>query len=415
MLHTLDCPHCRKAINVEASFTQRIEEQVRQQFQQQQVEQLAAVEQQEIDLIHREKTLQASIANQQAEVDALVCAKSTTLRQQLMGQLREEHSGQMTMFRQELDEKSAKVQELSKREGDLLRQQRTLEEQRAALEGQVEKRVRAELKQVEATALQKAQEENQFHTEQQQGLINALRDQLATMKRRIEQGSQQAQGEVMEVALEQLLSDAFPFDTIQEVGKGQNGADVIQDVCNELGRLCGRVIYETKRTKQFSFPWIDKLKADLQSHKGDIAVLVTETMPKDMPHFGLYHGVYVCTFSDIRSLAHILRQGIIRVGEVQIADENKGGKMQSLYDYLTGNEFRQCIESMLRSFLALKANLDREKRAMKKLWAEREKQIEAVMDSTICLVGHVKGIAGGAIADLPDLELLIEDEPLLLA
>lgn len=414
MLQTLDCPHCRKAINVEESLTRRIEEQIQQRFHQQQTDQLANVQRQESDLQRREAELQLAITSQQAEVDAIVLTKSVTLRQQLMTQLREEQSGQMAILRQELDEKSAKVQALSKREGELLRQQRTLEEQRASMAGEVEKRIRSELKQVEMTALQKAREENQFSLEQQHELINSLRDQLAAMKRKIEQGSQQTQGEVMELALEQLLTDAFPVDTILEVAKGQSGADVTQDVRNEFGRLCGRIIYESKRTKQFSLAWIDKLKADLQAHKGDIAVLVTETMPKDMPRFGLYHGVYLCTFVEVRALAGILREGIIRANEVQVAGENKGGKMQSLYDYLTGNEFRQCMESMLRSFLALKSNLEREKRAMKKLWAEREKQIESVMDSTTCLIGHVKGIAGGVVADLPELELLTEEESLLL-
>jgi hypothetical protein len=415
MLHTLDCPHCHHAINLEESFTRQIEQRVQESFKARQRTQLETLRQQEVALQRREAALSVATEQQQAQVDALVKAQLTTMRQQLVATVQHEQATHVATLQQELNEKSARVQELSRREGELLRQQRTLDEQQAALNGQVEKRVQAELKQIQAAALEKAREESQFDLDQQHGLINALRDQLAAMKQKLEQGSQQAQGELMEVALEQLLTDAFPVDSITEVGKGQSGADSIQEVRNEFGQVCGRIVYESKRTKGFSPAWIDKLKTDLQTHKGDIAVLVTETMPKDMPRFGLYQGVYLCTFGEARALAGILREGILRVSEVQTAGKNKGGKMQSLYDYLTGNEFRQCIESMLRSFVALKASLDREKRAMKKLWAEREKQLDLVMDSTSCLIGNVKGIAGGAIADLPDLELLTDDEPLLIA
>jgi hypothetical protein len=324
MLHTLDCPHCRQAINVEESITRQIEQQVLHRIQHQQADQVATVQRQAAELQRREAELQQAIATQQSQVSELVQIQSTTLRQQLSKQLREEQSGQLAALHEELAEKSAKVQELSKREGDLLRQQRALEEQRASIDGLVEKRVRAERNQIEMLALQKARDEGQFSLDQQQGLINSLRDQLAAMKRKIEQGSQQTQGEIMEVALEQLLADTFPFDTIQEVVKGQNGADIIQDVRNEFGRPCGRMIYESKRTKQFSVAWIDKLKADQQAHKGDIAVLVTEAMPKDLPHFGLYNGVYVCSFGEAKAVASLLREGVIRVGEAQVAGENKG-------------------------------------------------------------------------------------------
>ena len=235
------------------------------------------------------------------------------------------------------------------------------------------------------------------------------------MERKIKQGSQQTQGEVQEVALEKLLGDTFPVDAIGEVGKGVNGADLIHDVKNEYGRICGRIVYESKRTKAFGGNWIDKLKSDQQRHNADIAVLVTETMPADMPHFGHVDGVWICTFAEVRALATVLRLGVLKVSEVQTASENKGDKMQRLYDYLTGNEFQQCVRSIVRAFQALQTGLEQEKRAMKKIWSLREKQIEAVIDSTTCMVGSIGGIAEGVMISLPELELITDDSVELLA
>lgn len=230
------------------------------------------------------------------------------------------------------------------------------------------------------------------------------------MQRKAEQGSMQMQGEVQELALEELLRSTFPFDAIDEVGKGVKGADAIQTVRNNLGQVCGKIIYESKNTKAFGGDWIDKLKHDMRASQADIAVIVTETMPKDMDRFGMKDGVWICNFNEIKSLAFVLRDSLIKIYAAQASQENKGDKMSMLYTYLTGTEFRQQIEAIVEGFTELQMGIQREKNAMTKIWKEREKQLEKVLLNTTNFYGSVKGIAGNAISDIKLLELGGEED-----
>lgn len=415
MHHAFACPHCQTAINLEDSFTHQIESQLAKKYNQHYADQKAALQQQQDELRQQKLAVQRRQHDQQLEIQASVDAQLKALQAEARQKARAEQETLVETLQAELHDKSETVKSLQQQELALLRQQRELEEKQAALALDVEKRLRTERQLIEEKALQKARDENHLKEEEQQGLIRALTDQLHAMDRKIKQGSQQTQGEVQEVALEKLLTDTFPVDMIDEVGKGIMGADLIQDVKNEYGRVCGRIVYESKRTKAFGGNWVDKLKSDQQRHNADIAVLVTETMPTDMPHFGHVDGVWICTFAEVRAVATVLRLGVLKVSEVQTASENKGDKMQRLYDYLTGNEFQQCVRSIVRAFQALQTGLEQEKRAMKKIWSLREKQIDAVIDSTTCMVGSIGGIAEGVMLSLPELELIADDPIEILA
>lgn len=214
----------------------------------------------------------------------------------------------------------------------------------------------------------------------------------------------QLQGEVMELALEELLRGQFPFDTIEEVAKGTRGADCIQTVRNKTAQTCGKIIYESKRTKAFTQDWIEKLKVDMRAQQADIAVIVTEALPRDMEGFGFRDGVWICRFAEVKPLAFLLRDSLLRIHTALITQENKGDKMHLLYDYLTGNEFRQNIEAVVEGFLSLKDGIVRERVQMEKLWKEREKQLEKVLLNTTQFYGSIKGIAGNAVGDIKLLE-----------
>ncbi len=224
------------------------------------------------------------------------------------------------------------------------------------------------------------------------------------MQRKAEQGSMQLQGEVLELALEELLKNTFPFDEIEEVGKGVKGADCIQHVRNALAQPCGKIIYESKRTKAFTNEWIDKLKSDMRATQADIAVIVTEVLPKDMDHFGMKDGVWICRFVDLKALAFLLRDSLIKIHSALATQDNKGDKMQLLYNYLTGNEFKQQIEAIVEGFVFLRESLIKEKLQMEKIWKEREKQLDKVLLNTTHFYGSVKGIAGNAVGDIKLLE-----------
>jgi hypothetical protein len=191
---------------------------------------------------------------------------------------------------------------------------------------------------------------------------------------------------------------------IEEVGKGVEGADCIQTVRNSSGTICGKIIYESKRTKGWSNNWVDKLKADKRNTGADVAILVTQTFPKDMDRFGEKEGIWICNFSEAGSVAHLLRNSIIKIHEIQKAQEGKGDKMQMLYDYLTGIEFRGQMEAIMEGFMAMKQGMAKERIQMEKIWKEREKQLEKVLISTSGMYGSVKGIAGASIGDIPLLD-----------
>jgi hypothetical protein len=221
----------------------------------------------------------------------------------------------------------------------------------------------------------------------------------------------QLQGEVQELALEEILGNEFPFDVISEVGKGIRGADCIQLVRNQFGQECGKIIYESKRTKDFGGDWIEKLKTDMRSTNSDIAVLVTKTMPKDLDCFGLKDGVWICTFSEVKALANVLRESIIRIFNSAKTHENKGDKMHLLYDYLTSNEFSEQWKAIREGFTAMKMSIINERTAMEKLWKAREKQLEKVLLNASHIKGSIDGISGMEAIDLnlPGDQNLLED------
>ena len=226
------------------------------------------------------------------------------------------------------------------------------------------------------------------------------------MKRKAEQGSMQIQGEAQELLLEDLLRQSFPYDSIEEVGKGVKGADCMLLIRNKFGQECGKIIFESKRTKDFSDQWIEKLKADMRSQAADIAVIVTQAMPKGYERFGEKDGVWVCSFAEVKALTYVLRDSIVRIAQATTGQENKGEKMHMLYDYLTGNEFAEQWKAIREGFMSMKISIQRERDAMEKLWKQREKQLEKVLLNAAHIRGSVEGIAGS------DVNIaLLEDSP----
>jgi hypothetical protein len=316
----------------------------------------------------------------------------------------EESASKLKHLEEDAKAKNIQLQELQKKELDLLREKNALQEKQKNMEVEIEKRFLEKRKEIEDGAIKREQElfdlktkEYKLQMDQQQKLIEEL-------KRKSEQGSMQLQGESQEQLLEEILRENFPFDLIEEVGKGIEGADCLQLIRNASNTVCGKIIYESKRTKAWSNGWIDKLKNDMRHSGSDVAILVTQTFPKDMDKFGERDGVWVCNFTEVASVAYLLRNGILKVQEAQKNQENKGEKMQMLYNYLTGNEFRGQMEAIVEGFMAMKQSIMKERIQMEKLWKEREKQLEKVLLSTSGLYGSVKGIAGAGVEDIPLLD-----------
>ena len=234
------------------------------------------------------------------------------------------------------------------------------------------------------------------------------------MQRKQEQRSMQTQGEVQELAIEEWLAAQFPLDDIQEIKKGERGADCLQVVHTRSRPNCGTIYYESKRTKSFQPTWIEKFKADIQDRNANIGVLVTEVMPPDMDRLGLRDGIWVCSFDEFKGLCTVLRESIVQISSAIVTQENKGDKMGMLYDYLTSNEFQMQIEGIVEGFVQMKSDLESEQRSMRGIWKKREKQIEKVLLNTTGMYGSIKGIAGSAVRAIPLLELPEGDAPELL-
>jgi hypothetical protein len=299
-----------------------------------------------------------------------------------------------------------KEQELKTKEQELeVRLQRRLLEERGVMGEKIRK------EELEKISLKET--EYQLRMKELEKQLDDQKKLAEEMRRKAEQGSMQLQGEVQELALEEMLRATFPFDAVEEVGKGIRGADCVQLVRNTFGQDCGKIIYESKRTKDFSRDWIEKLKADMRHLGADIAILVTHAMPKDMDRFGQRDGIWICTFAEVKALAYILRDGIIKVYNAGRSQENRGEKMHLLYDYLTSNEFGEQWKAIREGFMSMRLSIQRERDAMEKLWKAREKQLEKVLLNAAHIKGSIEGIAGSDSVDLRLTDDEEEDELLL--
>src|SRR5678815_1768943 len=311
-----------------------------------------------------------------------------------------DYENQLRLLAQTNKDNEEKLKEAREQQLELFKKEQELKNREAELELSVQKKLQLERERL-SVEIRKLEEQ-----------LESQRKLAEEMKRKAEQGSMQLQGEVQELALQEMLQTSFPFDLIVEVGKGVRGADCIQIVRNNFGQECGKIIYESKRTNAFANEWIEKLKTDMRSQGADIAVLVSRTMPRDMECFGIKDGVWVCDFSEVKALASVLREGVIRVFNTAKSNENKGDKMHLLYGYLTSSEFAEQWKAIREGFLAMKLSIQRERESMERLWKAREKQLEKVLLNAAHIRGSIEGIAGMVAVDLDLLENGDEDDSL---
>jgi hypothetical protein len=310
----------------------------------------------------------------------------------------------LKMLEEEARQKNNQLQAFQKKELELLREKSELETKSKNIEYEIEKRLLEEKKKVEQETIQRQKEIFDLNLKEKDIKLESLQKTIEELKRKSEQGSMQLQGEAQEIVLEERLKEYFPFDSVEEVAKGSEGADCMLIIRNQTGLECGKIIFESKRTKAWSNVWIEKLKTDMRHAQADLAILVTQAFPKGMECFGEKDGVWICTFKELPGLASALRSAIIRIAESRKAEENKGEKMQMLYNYLTGVEFRQQMEAIVEGFMSMKHSISKERIQMEKIWKEREKQLDKVLLSTSGMYGSVKGIAGASVQNIPLLE-----------
>jgi len=405
MNNQITCPHCKQDFTIEDIVDSSLKEGFNKKYLEHKKILEEKMNTKELELIQKENKLQQVLNDKEQQLKKQLQQKETEIRTSVSNELSLALSERMKLLEEENAVKSARLKEAQTIELNMRKQQQVLEEKQAGMELEVQRKMDAQRKELEEKIRKQEQDQQYMRNQEKDSLIQEMKRQMEDMKRKMDQGSMQSQGEIQEIELEKLLASTFPFDLIEPVAKGVAGADCIQKVRNQLGKECGSIIYESKRTKNFSMLWLDKLTLDLRSAKADVAILVTEAMPKELEQFGQLNGIWVCTFAQVKALSLALRDGIIKIDEVKSAQENKGDKMHMLYNYLTGNEFSHKVKAIYDAFEQLNAGLENEKKQMLKIWAVREKQIEQVMVNTIEMYGSIKGIAGSAVNAIPELEL----------
>ena len=417
MTNDIKCPNCGHIFDVENVIAADLEKKFQNEYHNKLQESLNKVEQNEKrfeaeKLLFEEKKKNENelfikrIQNEKIKIEA-------EMQEQLTKSISSDFENRIKILQQEKNDNEEKLKEARKKELEFLQKEQQLKNKEADLEITVQKQLQAERHSIGEQIRKQEIEKNLLKENEQNMRMRELEKQLEDqkklaeeMKRKAEQGSMQLQGEVQEQALEELLAATFPFDIISEVGKGVRGADCIQTVRNHVGQECGKIIYESKRTEAFTADWIDKLKKDMLATGADIAVIVTKTMPKDLQQFGEKNGVYICTFSEAKSLAQVLRNAVLKISESRTSQENKGEKMVAMYNYLTSHEFVGNMNAMREGFKGLRSMMQKEREDFEKNFKKKEKQIELIIQNSLHISGSVEGIAGQEL----NMQLVDNDE-----
>lgn len=415
---TITCPNCRTEIKLNESLAGPLIAATRQRY-----EKIIADKEQAIGA--REATLrdrQADIERQKASIEEQINARLKTERETIAAEEAQkaklraasdlEHKAKEIVELQEvLKERNVKLEEAQKVQADLLRKQRELDDARRELDLTVEKKVQGSLAVERDKARQDAEEALKLRMAEKDQQMEGMRKQIEDLKRRAEQGSQQLQGEVQEIELESLLRTRFPRDLIEPVPKGEFGGDVLHRVIGSQNQTCGTILWESKRTKNWSDSWLAKLREDQRAAKADIALLISSALPKGVVAFDLIDGVWVAETRCALPVAIALRQSLIELAMARDAGEGQQTKVELVYQYLTGPRFRQRVEAIVEKITDMQADLDRERKAMTRLWAKREAQIRGVIESTVGMYGDLQGIAGRSLQEIEGLDLKLLDGP----
>jgi len=387
----ITCPNCGKKIQLTEAITQQIEERLRKEF--------------DHETKKKEKDFENILKENEKILEERLLQEKTRLEKQAKKRAEEALSTEIRDLREQLEEKSKLVAEAHKQELAIRKRTRELEEREKTQKLEVQRTLDKEREKIWQDAQTQLQEQQQLKDAEKDRQLSEMRKQIEELRRKAEQGSQQAQGEILELELEDILSLNFRSDEIEPVAKGVKGGDVIHKVLTKSGHYCGTILWEAKRTKTWSDGWMQKLKDDQRALKAELAVLVSTSMPKEVKRIGNIDGVWIIDFPSVIGMGMVLREILIKVAQARSVLAGKTDKMEVVYNYLTGSEFKQRIEAIIEPFIAMRADLEAEKRAMEKSWAKREKQIQRVVQSIAGMHGDLQGIVGAALPQIKLLEL----------
>lgn len=402
----ITCPECKHEFSPDQSLKHQLDH-----LMQEERTVLAS------NFAEKEKALlqqKRELSKKETSIDQLVSeklnAKESKLKADLEKKVRGDFSTELDGLRKELEEKQTKLNKAKELELEIERIKREAKEHDDDLKLRHEKELNVERSKIETAIVEREANRTEMKLAERDKQLNDLKKQLDEMKRKAEQGSMQTQGEVQELALEQLLTDLFKFDSIQEVPKGQNGADTIHLVRSQYGKECGIIAYESKRAKNFSESWITKLKDDMREHGASHGILVTEVMPKDMPTFGPRNGVWICTFKEVAGVAGAIRQICITEANIKATEFNRAEKIQALYNYLMSSEFKQRVEAIIEASAEMRQIIDKQRKSMLASWSKLDNSVDQMGFLVADIVGSIDGISGNALGAVRGLQLEEESE-----
>ncbi|MBU4338615.1 DUF2130 domain-containing protein [Patescibacteria group bacterium] len=405
----IKCPKCDESISIDDVLTRQIEGRIKKDLEAGQ-----KIKEQELELKSEELKKQAGeIEKSKKGIDSLVAEKVSEqvageklkLFKEARVQIEKEQDAKTALLEEQLKIKDEKLTQANKNEVELRKEKIKLQEDKQAFELEKMRQMEEAKKAITEEATKKATEEQQYVIAQLKKQLTDATKAKDDLARKLEQGSQQTQGEVLELELEELLKAEFPHDEIVPVPKGRNGADIIQKVMNNSGRLCGQIAWESKKTKAWSEGWVQKLKDDQRAVKADLAVIVSIVLPEDVKGFMFRDNVFICDMKFAVSLASLLRYDLLRVAEANLALVGKDEKKDVVYAYVNSVEFKQRIQVIAEAFTEMNNDIEKEKRAYQAIWAKREKQVQRVLDNTFGIYGDLKGLTGGTIQEIKMLEL----------
>ena len=405
------CPNCGHSFPLEEAIGKEYEQELRDKM-------IAWQKKKDEEFLKKEEDFKVQQKALSVKYEQQLAQEKINLEEAVRKSIAIDFENKLNFLENTNKENQEKLKLAGQKELDFLRKEQELKTRAEEMEIEIQRKMQTERNQIVEQIKKQELEKNQLKETEHQLRIKEFEKQLEDqkklvdeMRRKAEQGSMQLQGEVQELILEEVLRVTFPFDQIGEVGKGVRGADCIQVVRNKFGQDCGKIIYESKRTKDFAHDWIDKLKKDMRKEGVDVAVIVTQCYPKGMNCFGERDGVWICSFEEVKAVAYVLRDGIIRLSNASKSQENRGDKMHMLYDYLTGSEFSEQWKAIREGYMSMRLSIHKERDAMEKMWKMREKQLDKVLLNASGIKGSIEGIAG---ADTISLSLTDEDETLLL-
>ena len=394
----ITCPHCGQSIPLTQALTHQIESAA-----------LAKVEQKKVELEKAQQQLELEKRAQTQVVDEQVRKQLEVEKRQLWSRAQTEAAKQQDTKTKDLEaqvaEKDKKLAEAQQQELELRKRQRLLEEKEQALELETQRRIDQEREKIKLETQKIEAERSQLSLQEKDKQLDIMRKTIEDLRRQGSQGSQQVQGEVGEDWLKQTLNENFIQDLVEDVATGKLGGDILQRVQGRTGRTVATILWESKRTKAFAESWLDKLKSDQGLEQAEVAVLVTPNLPKDVEGFGTRKGVWITTPQFAVALATTLRLQLIEISKVKQSLEGQDEKMTLLYRYLTGAQFKNRVENLVMSFMAMKSDLETERNSLKRIWSKREKEIERMISSTAQMYGDLEGIVGGALPSIQQLEL----------